>query len=104
MWPVIVDKVITQCSDNAKITWKMSVFLDRNLWTAAFTAQHGKVLCAARTTESVLYLSVECHGVWLALGADALRPGRVTFAPRLDATADVLQHRKLPPENKVQCA
>ena len=42
------------------------------------------------------HLSVEGEGTGLALGADALWPGRVALTARLDLTADVLQGDKLP--------
>lgn len=41
------------------------------------------------------YLSVECDGTRLTLGADPLWPGRVALATRLDLTADVLQSCEL---------
>lgn len=42
------------------------------------------------------YLSIESDGAGLTLGADPLRPGRMTLAARLYLTADILQSCKLP--------
>lgn len=48
----------------------------------------------------ISYLSVQCDGAGLTLGADPLWPGRVALAARLDLAADVLQRRKLSPEDE----
>lgn len=48
----------------------------------------------------ITYLSVQCDGAGLTLGADSLWPGRMALAARLDLTADVLQRCKLSPEHE----
>lgn len=47
-----------------------------------------------------MYLSVEGDGAGLALGTDALWPGRMPLTARLNLTADILKRHKLPPERQ----
>lgn len=54
----------------------------------------------AETRAGISYLSVQCDGTGLTLGADSLWPGRVALAARLDLTADVLQRCELPSERE----
>lgn len=54
----------------------------------------------AETRADISYLSVQCDGTGLTLGADSLWPGRVALAARLDLTADVLQRCELPSERE----
>lgn len=46
------------------------------------------------------YLSVESDGAGLALGADALWPGRMTLTARFNLTADIFKCHKLPPDRQ----
>lgn len=47
-----------------------------------------------------MYLSVESDGAGLALGTDALWPGRMPLTARFNLTADILKRHKLPPERQ----
>lgn len=47
-----------------------------------------------------MYLSVESDGAGLALGTDALWPGRMPLTARFNLTADILKCHKLPPERQ----
>lgn len=54
----------------------------------------------SRPREDITHLSVQCDGTGLTLGADSLRPWRVTLAAHLDLTANVLQRCKLSSEEE----
>lgn len=46
------------------------------------------------------YLSVESDSAGLALGTDALWPGRMTLTAGFNLTADILKCHKFPPETQ----
>lgn len=94
--PVSISLLVV-CNESSMMSQKMQ--LTQHSWLCYFsgTLLHLKIpKNVALKSVFITYLSVQCDGTGLALGADPLWPRRVTLTARLDLTADVLQSCKLP--------